>query len=231
MNISVMIPSFNEEKNLIKLIPELKKHLALTGAEYEITVIDAMASSDDSIAVCNRLNVNYIRQTKKGYGDAFRTGIQNARSCVFLVVDADNCQDITKIPEMYKRIQSGADVVIGSRYVKGGKTADPPINILMSRILNTAYSIALGIKQKDISTDFRMYRTSLLKKITTRCENFDVIEETLFLLQKADKNIKIEEVPISYSKRTQGSSKRRLFTFIKDYIVLLVRLIKIKKRG
>ncbi len=231
MNISVIIPSFNEEKNLLQLIPELKKYLSLTGARFEIITIDAKASCDNTQKVCEKFNVKYIRQSKKGYGDAFRTGISCAVNDILLVVDADNCQDITKIPEMYEKMLSGADIVIGSRYVKGGKTADPPLNIIMSKILNTAYSLVLGIKQKDISTDFRMYRLSKLRKITTICENFDVIEETLFLIQKAYPDVRIEEVPISYKKRVEGSSKRQLFTFITDYIRLLFRLLKLKQRG
>ncbi len=231
MNISVIIPSYNEEKNLIQLIPELKKNLTLTDTDFEIITVDAMASRDNTEKICEENEITYVRQKNKGYADAFRTGISLAKNDILLVVDADNCQDISKIPEMYKAVCGGADVVIGSRYVKGGKTSDGILNVIMSKILNTAYSLVLDLKQKDISTDFRMYNMKKLKSINTECENFDVIEETLFLLQKTFPDIVIKEIPINYKKRLEGNSKRRLLTFIKGYIKLLFRLFRLKKRG
>lgn len=231
MNISVIIPSYNEEKNLIQLIPELKKYLTLTDTDFEIITVDAIASRDNTEKICEENEITYVRQKKRGYADAFRTGISLAKNELLLVVDADNCQDISKIPEMYKAMLDGADVVIGSRYTKGGKTADSRLNIIMSKLLNTAYSLVLGLKQRDISTDFRMYDIKKLKSINTECENFDVIEEALFLLQKKFPDIVIKEIPISYKKRIEGNSKRRLLTFIKGYIKLLFKLMRLKKRG
>lgn len=231
MTLSIIIPSFNEEKNLMYLLPELKSILKLTDTEYEIITVDAKDSTDNTKEVCKTNSVKYIKQTQKGYGDAFRTGISAAKNDFIMVVDADNSQDISKIPEMYKKMISGADIVIGSRYVKGGKTSDPPINIIMSRLLNTAYRTVLNLKQKDISTDFRIYDQKKLKAVTTTCKNFDVIEETLFLLKRAFPDIRIEEVPICYSQRLEGRSKRKLLKFISDYIRLLIRIVKIRLRG
>lgn len=231
MTLSIIIPSFNEEKNLFHLLPELKAVLDSTAIEYEIITVDAKASEDNTEEICKIHSAHYIRQKKEGYGDAFRTGIAAAKNDLILVVDADNSQDISKIPEMYKAAAAGADVVIGSRYVKGGKTSDPPVNIFMSKVLNTAYSLILGLKQKDISTDFRIYNAEKLREITTVCKNFDIIEETLFLLKKSFPDINITEIPINYSQRREGRSKRRLIKFITDYIRLLVRLLKLKLRG
>ena len=230
MNISVMIPAYNEEKNLICLIPELKFILDGIKAEYEIIVIDSKHSSDNSSSLCQDMAVRYKRQNGDGYGDAFRLGISSAESDFFLVVDADNSQDISKIPEMYKELLQGADIVIGSRYVKGGTTADPFVSRLMSKALNLAYRVVLGFKEKDISTDFRFYNTKKLKSIRTTCTNFDILEETLYLLKKEYPDIIIKEVPIDYKKRIEGTSKRKLFTFILDYIKLLSRLFILKHR-
>lgn len=229
MGISVIIPAFNEEKNLKVLLPSLKSILKKMNTSYELIVVDAKASSDNSQGICALHSAEYVKQSSYGYGNAFREGIRKSTYEYILVVDSDNSQDISRIPQMYDAIKKGAELVIGSRYVKGGKTDDPISSVIMSRLLNFCYRAFLGFRQKDISTDFRIYSASMLKSIETRCLNFDVVEETLFLLINKYPRIKIEEIPISYSKRLEGASKRKLFTFIKDYIKLLFRLKTMRK--
>ncbi|MBQ2973299.1 MAG: glycosyltransferase [Clostridia bacterium] len=233
MNISVIIPSYNEEDNLRILLPGLNEILSSLQIEFELLVIDALMSEDDSEQVCQKNNAKYIRQKTTGYADAFRTGTELSRFESILVVDADNSQDISKIPEMYNALLNGADVVIGSRYTDGGTTDDPPVSVFMSKLLNYTYRILLGFKEKDVSTDFRLYRKELLNGIVTECSNFDVIEETLFYLKNQNKSLKIVEVPINYRQRAEGVSKRKLFKFICDYIRLLFRLfhLRITKKG
>ncbi|MBR5498362.1 MAG: glycosyltransferase [Clostridia bacterium] len=233
MNISVIIPSYNEEGNLQILLPELNKILSSLHIGFELLVIDALMSEDNSKQVCDINNAKYIKQKEFGYADAFRTGIELSQFNCILVVDADNSQDISKIPEMYDKMLNGADVVIGSRYADGGTTDDPPTSVFMSKLLNYTYRILLGFNEKDVSTDFRMYRKELLDGIVTECSNFDVIEETLFYLKNQYKSLKIVEVPINYRQRSEGVSKRKLFVFICDYIRLLFRLfhLRITKKG
>lgn len=228
MCISVIIPAFNEAENLKILLPELHSILSDICSEYEILVIDSRKSADSSENVCKANSAKYLRQNDFGYGDAFRTGIIKAIGEAILIVDADNSQDISKIPLMYEAFNEGFDVVIGSRYVEGATTKDPFTSVVMSKILNTTYRIALGFKERDISTDFRFYRRNMLMNIDTHCSDFDVIEETLFLLKKKYPSLKIKEVPIDYKQRTEGESKRRLLSFIFGYIKLLIKLFKLR---
>ncbi len=233
MNISIILPSFNEEENLKILLPKLKSIISTIDCEYEIIVVDAMKSCDSSEEVCILNNASYIRQTEIGYADAFRKGVEESKYELVLVVDADNSQDIDKIPQMYAEILNGADVAIGSRYAEGGKTDDPIVSVIMSKLLNNTYRFLLGFKEKDVSTDFRLYRKHLLEGLVTECSDFDVIEETLFLLKKNNPAIIIKEVPIHYKQRAEGVSKRKLLKFIYGYIKLLLKLIglRIKTKG
>lgn len=228
MNISVIIPAFNEEENLKLLLPHLKNILSTLPCAYELIVVDSLSTNDNTEYICTLHGVKYVKQHTRGYADAFRTGINNAVYDAVLVVDADNSQDIAKIPLMYKVFIDGFDIVIGSRYIKGGTTSDSTVSVIMSKILNNTYRIVLDFKEKDISTDFRLYRKSLLMDLHTQCRNFDVIEETLFLLKIKYPSIKVAEVPIDYRPRLEGFSKRRLLRFIMDYIKLTIRLIKLK---
>ena len=98
----------------------------------------------------------------------------------------------------------------------------------MSKILNTTFRIFLGIKAKDISTDYRMYDTKQLKKVTLKCNNYDVLQEVLLKLRLNNKKLRIGETPISFSKRLYGESKRQLMKFIISYIKTLVYLTGIR---
>ncbi len=223
MDISVIIPSYNEAENLRLLLPSLHSVMSEACSEYELLVVDSEKTTDDTEKVCEELSAEYIVQTGTGYAGAFRTGIKKAVGDAVLVVDADNSQDISKIGKMYEAFRDGCDVVIGSRYA-GGTTRDPLMSVLMSKALNFAYRVVLGFNEKDISTDFRIYRRSLLEQIQTKCENFDVIEETLYLLKKNNPLLRVREIPIDYRQRAYGNSKRQTCRFVCDYMKLLVKL-------
>ena len=118
------------------------------------------------------------------------------------------------------------DVVIGSRYVKGGRTDDAKSSIIMSHMLNFAFRVCLGISAKDISTDYRMYYTKQLKQVELTCVNYDVLQEVLLKLKlnKEDHRLRIGEAPIYFQKRLYGESKRQLAKFIISYMKTITRL-------
>jgi len=226
MNISAIIPSFNEEENLKIVLPMLHEIIGSLCDRYELLVVDSKETSDGTKEVCEKNNAKHIVQENKGYGDAFRTGLKHSAYEAIVIVDADLSQDILKIPQMYKALTDGCDVVIGSRYVRGGTTEDSCLSVMMSKLLNGVYRLVLGFRQKDVSTDFRFYRKDKILSIETYGENFDVIEETLFLLKEKYPSLKIKEIPINYKPREKGVSKRRLLCFMADYIKLMIKLLR-----
>ncbi len=240
--ISVVLLAYGEEKNLRILIPEIREKLLKTGEEWEIIVIDGPLVMDKSEEACTELGVRYYRQQKPGFAEAFREGIRKARFKTFLILDADFSHDPVYIPEIYERfVEKRADVVIGSRYVKGGVNRDSLPARMMSRVLNNVYGLTLGVRAADLSTDYRIYRTVRLKKVESRlkCKNYDVLQEVLLFLkqdkQSEGKRFRVEEVPIVFKKRKYGESKRQLFKFILSYmksvVYLLGERIRFKKTG
>lgn len=94
----------------------------------------------------------------------------------------------------------------------------------MSKILNHVFRFCLGIKAHDISTDFRMYKTAQLKDIVLENKNYDVLQEVLLKLKLKKADLNIKEVPITFTKRMFGESKRRLIPFIISYIKSMFKL-------
>lgn len=228
MGISTVLLAYQEAENLKILIPKIKKQLDRIGEEYEIIVVDTEQKTDDTDRVCQDYQVKYVNQKYPGFGGAFRTGIECATMELFLILDSDGSHDPKYIPQLYQAFRSGADLVIGSRYVKGGKTNDSILSVMMSKILNTVFRLVLGIRAADISTDYRLYQTQQLKNISLQCENYDVLQEVLLQLKLQKLDFCIKEVPITFQKRIYGESKRQLLRFVISYMKTLFRLIRIK---
>ena len=223
--ILVALLSSHEEETLKILIPKIREAMDTVGAAYEIEVIDTAEPTDGTQELCRKWGIRYYNQEEPGFGGAFRTAIKYADHELFLILDGDGSHDPRYIPAMYRKyMDDRCDLVIGSRYVKGGKTCDSKSSVVMSRILNGIYRPLLGIKAKDISTDYRLYDAAQLKQVRLENIYFDVLQEVLLKLKLNNPDFRIGEVPIVFEKRMFGESKRDLIPFIISYIKTLGKL-------
>lgn len=228
--ISVILPAYKEAENLKRILPQLKEVLTQVTDEFEILVIDSQIPLDNSKQVCIEAGEKIYCMPRKGgnaYGDAIRTGISLAKYEYIVVMDADGSHAPNDIKKMLECIRlENVDVVIGSRYIKNGKTENPLILIIMSYIVNVIYRIVFKLNVKDVSDSFRMYDSRKLKGVSLECDNFDIVEEILIKMNKAYTGLKIREIPILFSKRLYGESKRDLVKFVFSYIKTIKRLLK-----
>ncbi len=232
MGISAVILAYKEAENLDMLLPRIRESLDATGEEHEIIIIDTHEPLDNTGEICGKYGALYFNQDGKGFADAFVCGIRHASMDKFLILDGDGSHDPVYIPAIHKKFtEEGCDLVIGSRYVKGGTTEDKTSSVIMSKLLNFAFRVCIGIKAKDLSTDYRMYDTAQLKNVELESVNYDVLEEVLLKLKLNNKELKIGEVPIHFKKRVFGDSKRRLMEFIASYIGTLFKLFGMRMRA
>lgn len=132
MGISVVLLAYKEEENLRVLLPEIIEEVKKCGEEYEILVIDTEKPLDNTEGVCQEYGARYINQKYPGFGGAFRTGIEEAGKDKFLILDSDGSHPPKYIPQIHKKfVEENCDVVIGSRYVKGGVTNDSKSSQIM----------------------------------------------------------------------------------------------------
>jgi len=224
IDLSVLIPAYQEEENLRVILPRLNKALNELKVKHEVLVIDTMQKMDNTEQVCKELNATYInRENSNYYGDAIRTGINHAKGTWIIFMDADGSHSPEFIKELFL-YRNDYDVVIASRYVKGGGSDNDRLSILMSLIVNVVFSWFLGLNCKDVSNSFKLYRTSLLKDISLYSNNFDAVEEILVKLKRKNPQLKIKEVPFFFKERMFGHTKRNLLAFIFSYLVILIRL-------
>jgi dolichol-phosphate mannosyltransferase len=228
MELSVVLPSYMEEENLKILLPEINEALDELNIKYEVLIIDAMDNIDKTSQICKEFNAKHInREGGNSYGDAIRTGINKAKYNKILVMDSDGSHPPAYIHKLFESSLEN-DLVIGSRYTKGGKTENNKVLILMSMVVNISYRKILKIKVNDISNSYRIYNSIKLKKLKLECSNFDIVEEILVKLILDDPIIKIIEIPIEFKKRLKGESKRDLFKFGLSYVSTILRLLKIR---
>jgi dolichol-phosphate mannosyltransferase len=221
---SIVLPAYREEENLRLLLPRVVAIAAALPGPAEVLVVDTLAPLDSSAEVCREVGARLVaRGPTNCYGDAVRTGIREARGRFVLFMDADGSHAPELIPTLVSRLPE-ADVVIASRYVEGGHTENTLPLIVMSRLVNLTYSVVLGLKCKDVSNSFKLYRGELLRELSLGCDNFDVIEEILFKIRRAHPAVRIVEVPATFRKRMFGETKRNLFLFMLSYVFTLIRL-------
>ena len=224
IELSIVLPSFEEEENLRILLPKIREVITKIGCNFEILVVDTMLPMDKTKNVCKKNKAVYLnRKITNSFGNAVRMGINSASGKYIIFMDADGSHSPQTISRLYSERDS-YDVVIASRYVKKGSTENNFFLVLMSRIVNFTYSAVLRLPCKDVSNSFKLYNSNHLKKLTLRCENFDIVEEMLFKLIKENEKLKVKEIPFTFKQRLYGKTKRNLFVFIATYIFTIIKL-------
>ena len=229
--ISVVIPAYREEENLRFLLPEIHTVLKQTPLPYEILVIDTCLPMDHTEELCAAQNALCIRcKDSDSYGNAIRTGIRHAQYDKTVVMDGDGSHQPEVILQMLDVMEKeNLDLVVGSRYVPGGDSANGPVLKFLSITLNLIFRLLFRLSVKDVSGSFRMYRTEQLQKLDLQCDFFDILEEILIKLSQQD-HFRCREVPLRFQKRNAGESKRHLFVFIFGYLATIIRLKRICRK-
>ncbi|MEP9413993.1 polyprenol monophosphomannose synthase [Gordonia sp. VNQ95] len=211
----VVIPTYNERDNLPIIVGRLQS--TLSGVHILVVddsspdgtgeVADELAAADDA----GRIHVMH-RVDKDGLGKAYLAGFAwgLARDYeVIIEMDADGSHAPEQLPALLAAINDGADLVIGSRYVRGGKLVNwPRRREILSRGANTYARLALGAGIHDITAGYRAYRRAALEKIS-----LDTVESAgyCFQIDLAWRTIQagfdVREVPITFTEREIGQSK------------------------
>jgi len=212
--ILVIIPTYNEADNILKIIPLILENSDQDN-EYNILVVDDN-SPDGTAKLVEDLNNNHVnilkREKKLGLGTAyvagFRYAIKEKYDCVF-EMDADFSHDPKYLKGFIEKIDEGYDLVIGSRYIDGISVLNWPLRRLILSYLASVYTRAVtGLKVMDTTAGFMCYKVNSLKQIdldNVRSNGYSFQIEMKFKMYK--KGFKIIEVPILFIDRREGESK------------------------
>lgn len=225
LDISVVIPVLNERENLEPLLVSLREVLEALNLTAEIIMADG-GSKDGSQEVARQLGARVVSQSERGYGGALMAGFAAAQAPYVLTMDADLSHPPLFVKDLWRQ-RGEAELVIASRFVKGGKADMSAFRHVLSRILNGTYSRVLRLPLADLSSGYRMYRKDVLRKLEIEARDFDVQQEMLVKVHLLGGRIK--EVPFHYQARNSGKSHAKIFKFGWALMATLLRLRRLQK--
>jgi len=226
--VAVIVPMFNEEKN----IPPLFEKIADIKNKFEIN-LEVIAindgSSDNTLKSLQKLSQEYgflhvlSLTPNQGMAQALKLGIKEALKREFdylVLMEGDLSNDPKYIPLFISKIGEGYDLVLGSRFVKGGGMEGVAfVRAAISTIGNFFGKLILGIKVTDLTCGFRAGRREVFEKINLEEKTFGVQLETV-VKAKAD-GFKIAEIPIVLHNRLHGTSSMIYnLNLINSYLLL-----------
>lgn len=211
-DLSIVIPCYNEQENIIKLVSELTNILSVTkfAKDYEIIVVDDCSKDKTPEIINNLAKTGKIlamhRRLDKGIFTAVLDGIKVANGDYIITMDADLSHSPATIPSLFNEIEK-FNFVIASRYVKGGKMQAPLTRRFGGFILNRICSKILGLGVKDLGGNFRLFRKKDFEKIKFKydCVFAEFGQELYYRAKKLEFSVK--EVPFIYKDRKKGFSK------------------------
>ncbi len=225
LRLSAVIPVYNEEQSLGKIIPEIASGLKKSSLnEYEIIVVND-GSTDNSQAILNKLRrtqkIDNIVSHKinKGYGAALKTGIKLARHPYILIIDSDGSYPPNKIHKLVKEAKQFS-MVVGARTRKGAKI--PVTRIIPKKIVLSMANFLIGENIEDINSGMRIFRKSLAQEFWHLFPDKWSFTSTLTLSSHLS-DYSVKYIPINYRKRT-GKSTLKAFDFV-YFLTLVIRLV------
>ncbi len=232
--ISIIIPTYNEKENIKKLIPRVFRVLEKAKIRGEVIIVDDNSpdgTAEEAEKLAKKFRVRVLkRKGKLGLSSAVLDGFRIASGDILGVMDADFSHPPEKIPEMLRYIrgsrESGYNMVIGSRKVKGGSIEDWPIKRKL--ISKGATVLARPITRiKDPMSGFFMIKKSVLRGAGLNPRGFKIALE---IAVKGRHKGRITEIPIKFRDRRYGESKLGKKEII-NYLLHLMKLYKYKITG
>jgi glycosyltransferase involved in cell wall biosynthesis len=206
--VSVVMPVLDEEEAIGPCIEKIRATFASAGIDGEIVVCDN-GSTDDSVAIAERMGARVVHQPLRGYGNAYLKGFASARGRYLVMGDADDTYDFTMIPQFVGALEGGQQFVTGSRYLGGGDAQITALhryfgNPALTRILNLLF----GTRYTDVYCGFRAFSRETYDAIRPVSPGMEFNLELAINAGLA--GLRVHEIPIVLAAR-KGESKLRTF--------------------
>ena len=228
MRLSVIVPVFNEEQNILNLLNKIKKNIS---KEDEIIVVED-GSSDQTLDEIKNFDCKIITHEKNiGKGQSLIDGVNYASGEIILFLDGDGQDDPSEIPKLIDGINKGYDFVIGSRFVEDEKkkitrytkTALSNINWFGNKALTFLINFLFGLDIKDTQSGFKCFKKDAIKKLNLISKRYEI--ETEIIIKSKKNRLKILEVPVFRYERKYGESK--LFDIPFGRVIFMLKVLKV----
>jgi dolichol-phosphate mannosyltransferase len=231
MNLSLVIPCYNESDNVVQMRDQLvsiRAELERRGP-FELVLVDD-GSSDDTYARLSSAfagweNARIVRHDRnRGLGAALRTGFAHARGEVIVTTDSDGTYPFTSIPGLLFLLQPGVDIVTASPYhPEGGVDGVPAYRLLFSKGASLMYRVLLDPRLHTYTAMYRAYRREVVERVLTTSDGFLMVTELLVGALLA--GYRAVEYPAVLRVRRYGQSKARVWQITRSHLRFQARVL------
>ena len=222
--IAVLIPCYNEEMTIEKVVRDFKKELP----EADIYVYNNN-SQDASYKLAKQAGAILKNEYRQGKGNVVRSMFEEVEADIYLLVDGDDTYPAASTKDLIEAVRQGADMVVGDRISNGTyqKENKRRFHGFGNSLVKNTINFLFDIKLKDIMSGYRAFSKKFVKNCPILTKKFEV--ETEITLHALDKNYVIKEIPVEYKDRCQGSDSKldtvtdgikvikTIITMFKDY--------------
>jgi dolichyl-phosphate beta-glucosyltransferase len=203
---SIIIPAFNESQRIVRTLNRVLSYIAEQGWDAELIVVNDGSRDDTAEIVRHYAEKNAMMRLienpgNRGKGYSVRNGMLNALGEILLFSDADLSSPIEEAPKLFQAIANGADVAIGSRWLRTDLQIErqPWERQLFGRVFNLILRVVLGLKFKDTQCGFKAFSREAAKTIfpLQRIERWGFDPELVFLAEKH--GFGVMEVPVQWA--------------------------------
>jgi dolichol-phosphate mannosyltransferase len=215
-DLTIVLPTLNEAGNIGPLVTALK-----AAFDAPVLVIDGGsqdATSHEAFHTGARVIVNM-----NGYAASVMQGLGEGNTTWVLVMDADGSHSVEDAQQIWAAREE-ADLVIGSRFVKGGASRGTTLRRFLSRMLALMFAVLARLPARDVSSGFRLYRREFFVNARPTAKYFEI--QPALLAYAKHNHARVREVPVRYLRRGKGRSKARVFRYGLAFLGALWRLRK-----
>lgn len=198
--IAVLIPCYNEELTIEKVIKDFRRELP----EADIYVYNNN-SKDHSYEIAKKAGAIVRNEYKQGKGNVVRSMFEQVEADIYILVDGDDTYPAEAAEKLIEAVRNGADMAVGDRLSNGTylKENKRKFHNLGNSLVRNAINVLFQVDLKDIMSGYRAYSKKFVKNFPILTKKFEI--ETEMTLHALDKNYRIAEVPIDYRDRPKGS--------------------------
>jgi glycosyltransferase involved in cell wall biosynthesis len=217
LQLSVLLPAYNEAENLAMLVPRIVAELEALGSSYEVVVVDD-GSDDGTGDVLAKLSVEYpaVRgvRLRRNFGKsaALSEGLEQARGDVIVMMDADGQDEPAEIPRILQALEEGLDLVTGRRTIR----QDRFVKRVTSRLYNTVTSWVTGVEGRDFNSGLK----AMLRDVIEPSELYGELHRYIPILAHW-KGYRVGELDVNHRPRAFGISKFGPARFWRGFLDLM----------
>ncbi len=227
--VSLIVPAYNEEKVIRESVKALQDILEALPVDFEI-IISEDGSTDRTLEIAKSMESENVRvvhnEERMGKGASIKNAIDHTRGNIVMFVDADMASDPSHLKQLIEMLDSGAAIVVGSRYLPESDAKRSVVRNLASRSFNTLVRTILGSRLTDHQCGFKAFRKDLVLPVIAEVEDKHWFWDAELLVRAQRKGLKVAEIPIKWSESNDSR-----FRLLDDTYHMAVSLVRFRLRG